>query len=70
MDESEREKIERIERKLDGLKLELRAASIFLVILILSLEVWSMDKSLLAAFAISIIFTMSNWSLYKKYGSF
>lgn len=70
MDESEREKIERIERKLDGLKLELRAAAIFLAILIMALEVWSLDKSLLAAVAISGIFTFRNWLLYRKYRSF
>lgn len=78
MDESEQEKkldmlisrTERIEGKLDGLKLELRAAAIFLVILIITLEELSLWKSLLIAATISGIFTFRNWSLYRKYRSF
>ena len=78
MNESEQEKklnmlisrTEHIEGKLDGLKLELRTAAIFLAILIMSLQLWSLVKSLLAAFAISGIFTLRNWLLYRKYGSF
>ena len=48
MDESEQEKTlnalehrtERVEGKLDELKLELRTAAVFLVVLIIALKIW------------------------------
>ena len=78
MDESEQEKIlyvlehrtERIEGKLDELKLELRTAAVFLVVLIIALKIWSVHTSVLAASVISGIVLFINWSRLKKYGTF
>ena len=78
MNESEQEKTlnvlenrtEHIERKLDGLKLELRTAAVFLVVLIIALKIWSVQASVLAAAVISGIATFVNWSRLRKYGTF
>ena len=78
MNESEQEKIlntlehrtERVEGKLDGLKLELRTAAVFLVVLIIALKIWSVQASVLAAAVISGIAAFVNWSRLRKYGTF
>jgi hypothetical protein len=78
MDESKQEKIlnvlehrtERFEGKLDELKLELRTATIFVVVLITALKTWSVPISVLSAGVISGIAAFINWSRLKKYGTF
>ena len=78
MNQSEQEKMlnaleyrtERVEGKLDGLKLELRTAAVFLVVLIIALKIWSVHISVLAAAAISGIVTFVNYSRLRKYGTF
>ena len=78
MDESKQEKIlnvlehrtERFEGKLDELKLEIRIAAVFVVVLIIALKTWSVHTSLLSAAVISGIVAFINWSRLKKYGTF
>jgi len=61
---------ERIEGKVDELKLELRVAAVFLVALIIALKIWSVGASVLAAGAVSAIAGLVNWSRLRKYGTF
>ena len=70
MDESEQERMlntiehrmECIQGKLDELRLELRTAAIFLVVLTCVLQVMPVYISLIAAVAISGIFAFVGWS--------
>ena len=78
MDESEVEKklemlehrTESFEGKLDELKMELRTAAIFLVVLTIALKIVSVFISLISAAVITSIFMVINASRLKKYGTF